>query len=226
MKSNILIKDLICFGAVAEAYSMDTCKLDWNWKYACGCEGNLQNNLHNYEVCEHQDNLFWSERFTSQGRTIKMGMQQDEVVEVKCIVNITEEDVGKLRALTAEAEELLGEDGMEFYDIFLSKVDAMKNCDRLSVVEEHQFYTKTKDWYLKNDMTPIRFEEIKFNTTSKFIAHKLLNQLVHNKEATVHATWFPALNEDEPLLFEEHEVKITECGHVTPVDKSIKAEES
>lgn len=223
MKTNILIKDLIYFGACAEAYHMDTCKIDWTWKYACGCTGDLERSVHGYEVCEHQDNLFWSHRFTELGRTIKMGMQQDEIELVTCHLRVQEEDVDKLRAITHDAQDLLGEVGMEYYDLFLSKIDAEKACDRLSVVEEHSFYTKTKDWYITNDITPISFEEIKHNVICKYLAHRLLQQLIHNKEAVITAEWTPSIGEDEPLLLQEHPIKIIENDHVTTCEGTIKA---
>jgi hypothetical protein len=226
MKTNILIKDLIYFGACAEGYNMDTCKLVWGWKYACGCDGDLTNPLHSYELCAHQDNLFWSHRFTDLGRTIKMGMQQDEITEVTCKLEVREEDASKLRTISVEAEDLLEDFGMEYYDLFVSKIDAEKACDRLSVMEEHSFYTRTKDWYLANNVTPIMFEEIKVNVVCKYIAQRLLNQLIHNKEAVVEAKWTPNIGDDEELLFSEHVVKLEDGGHVTSDDTGIKAASS
>lgn len=224
MKTNILIKDLIFFGACAEAYHMDSCKLSWAWKYACGCEGNLDKPTHFYDDCAHQDNLFWSERFKSEGRTIKMGMQQDEIEEVVCSVVVSDEDADKLRAITNDAADLLGDEGLEYYDLFIAKIDAEKDCDRLSVLEEHHFYTKTKDWYITNNITPMCFEEIKYNVLCKYIAHRMLHQLVHNREAVIKATWTPTIGQEEPLLFEEHVVKLTEGGHVTPQVAAIKGD--
>jgi hypothetical protein len=223
MKTNILIKDLIYFGACAEGYQMETCKIDWGWKYACGCDGDLANPIHTYEVCARQDNLFWSHRFTELGRTIKMGMQQDEIIEVTCKLLVKEDDTSKLRAIAAEAEDLLEEFGMEYYDLFVSKIDAEKACERLSVLEEHSFYTRTKDWYLANDVSPLMFEEIKVNVVCKYIAHRMLNQLIHNKEAVIEAKWTPNLGVDEELLFSEHVVKLEDGGHVTSDDTTIKA---
>jgi hypothetical protein len=210
MKTSILIKDLIFFGACAEGYQMESCKLHWKWKYACECDGDMENNLHSYEVCKHQDNLFWSDRFRELGRTIKMGMQQDEITEVVCSVHVKEEDADKLRAMTKDAEDILGEAGMEYYDIFLSKLHAEKECDKLSIVEDHNFYTKAKDWYLKNDMTPLSFEEIKVNSVCKYLAHTLLHQLVHNQEAVIDAKWHPSIAENEEVIFEEHVCQIND----------------
>ncbi len=86
-----------------------------------------------------------------------MPLQEDECEEVLCELSIGEEDAHKLRALIVEAVDLLGEIGMEYHDIFVAKIKAEVGVDILSVLEEHSFYTRTKDWYLRNNITPIYF---------------------------------------------------------------------
>lgn len=224
MKTRLLIKDVIYFGAVAEAYHMDSHKIAWSWTYPCGCKGNTELPYpHTYEICEHKDNLWWADRYKETGRTAYMPLQEDEVEEVLCEFSIGEQDAPKLRALIEEAIELLGEIGMEYHDIFTAKIKAEVGVDILSVLEEHSFYTQTKDWYLRNNITPIYFEEIKVNTVSKYMAERLLLQLEKAKTAHLDAKWFPAINQDQRLLFDEHVVKIEEPGHVTSEDGMIKA---
>jgi len=224
MKTNILIKDLIYFGAVAEAYHMESHKLSWTWTYPCGCGGNTEIAYpHTYDTCENKDNLWWAGRYRDTGRTIHMPLQEDEVNEVVCDFEVGENDASKLRALIEEAIDLLGEVGMEYHDIFVAKLKAESGVDILSVLEEHAFYTQTKDWYLRNNITPMYFEEIKINTVSKYISERLLRQLETGKIAKISAKWFPAINQDQRLLFEEHTVKIEDGGHVTTNESMIKA---
>lgn len=227
MKTTILIKDIIYFGAIAEAYHMDSCKTNWSWVFACDCKGSMASSFpHTYEECEHKDNLFWSERYKEEGRTVHMPLREDEVTEVTCSFEVKNEDADKLRCLVRDAEDLLGETGMEYYDIFTAKIKAEEGVEILSVLEEHQFYTQTKDWYLRNDINPITFEEIKVNVVSKYIAERLLHQFGYISRAdvaTISATWFPSMSEDQRLLFEEHVCKIEEGGHVTSEPEAIKA---
>jgi len=223
MRHNITIKDLIYFGAVSEAYKMETAKLTWVWKFACGCAGSLENPTHKYDECPFQDNLFWSDRFVELGRTIKMPLQQDEVQELKCKVSVAEIESDKLRALIDEATELLGDVGMEYYDIFMRRIHFERNNARMSVLEEHSFYTQTKDWYINNQMTPLQFEEIKINMSMKYLAKKILEGLEQKEEAVIEAVWTPNITEQEELLFAEHVVQINESDHVTSPTTDIKA---
>lgn len=223
MRHTITIKDLIYFGAVAEAYKMETAKLSWVWKFPCGCVGSLEKPTHKYDECPFQDNLFWSDRFVELGRTIKMQIQQDEVEELKCKVSVSATESDKLHALIAEATELLGEVGMEYYDIFMKRIHFEKNNSRMTVLEEHSIYTLTKDWYLNNHITPLLFEEIKINMSMKYLSEKLLEILEQKEEAVIEAVWVPNITEGEELLFAEHVVEIKDVDHVTSPATDIKA---
>lgn len=225
MKHNITIKDLIYFGAISEAYKTETLKLEWSWQFGCGCAGNSNAPTHKYDDCAHQDNLFWSDRFTEVGRTIKMPLQQDEVEYVICRLIVREDDADKLRAIIEDAKELLGDLGMEYHDILVAKLK-LQESSNVSLLEEHEFYSRAKIWYLSNNMTPLLYEEVKVNVVAKLMSEKLLQQLEKKEEATVEAIWTPNQTEPEELLFKEHTVNISEGGHVTSEDETIKAEAS
>lgn len=223
MKQQISIKDLIYFGAIGEAFNITSLKLQWSWKYACGCVGDSLNRAHSYADCLTQENLFWSDRFTELGRTIKMPLMQDEIEVITVKMSIEKEDTDKLLAIIIDAEDILGTIGTEYYDIFVQRMSAK---DRMSLLDDHALYTKTKDWYLENDISPTYFEEIKVNVTAKYLAEILLKKLQLSHLATMEATWTPNINENEELLFSEHVVKIDQIDHVTSESGDIKAPSS
>jgi len=202
---------------------MDSAKLLWSWQFPCGCVGNLENPTHKYDDCPKGDDLFWSERFTELGRTIKMPLQQDEILEVKCSIKVRDVESEKLQKLVEEAEELLGETGMEYYDIFIRRLQREQETERLSVLEQHSFYSRAKDWYLENNLSPIHYEEVKINVCMKYLAEKMLASLADKEETVIDAIWTPNCTETEELLFSEHVSKIGEIDHVTSCDEPIKA---
>ena len=223
MKHTITIKDLIYFGAIADAYKMKGLQLEWSWRFPCGCKGNMSNVIHTYADCTFQENLFWSDRFTELGRTIKMPLQQDEIDNITCRMRVSESESESLQTIANDATDLLGDVGTSYYQIFMSRLEAEKNTSRLSVLEDHHFYTLCKDWYLENQMTPVLYEEVKVNVCCKYLAEKLVAMLENKEEAVLDATWTPNVTEPEELLFAEHVVQITESDHVTSETADIKA---
>jgi len=222
MKHTITIKDLIYFGAIADAYKMKGLQLEWSWLFPCGCRGNMTNVVHTYQDCDFQENLFWSDRFTEIGRTIKMPLQQDEIDNITCRMRVNKSESETLHIVANDATDLLGEIGTTYYQIFMSRLEAEK-ANRLSVLEDHHFYTLCKDWYLENRITPVLYEEIKVNVCCKYLAEKLIDMLKDKEEAVLEATWTPNVTETEELLFNEHVVEIKECDHVTSNSSDIKA---
>jgi hypothetical protein len=223
MKHTITIKDLIYFGAIAEAYKMKGLKLEWSWTFPCGCKGDMTNVVHTYADCIYQENLFWSDRFTELGRTIKMALQQDEIDNITCRLRVSDDESEPLQTISDDATDMLGDVGMSYYQIFMSRLEAEKGNSRLSVLEDHHFYSLCKDWYLDNLMTPVLYEELKINVSCKYLAEKLLTMLKDKEEAVLEATWTPNITESEELLFTEHEVQIAEIDHVTSETADIKA---
>lgn len=226
MKHTITIKDLIYFGAIAEAYKLKHLKLEWSWKFPCGCKGDMTNVVHTYADCSFQENLFWSDRFTDLGRTIKMALQQDEIDNITCRLLVNKDESEALQTIANDATDLLGDIGMTYYQIFISRLEAEKATSRLSVLEEHHFYSLCKDWYLENRMTPVLYEEIKVNVCCKYLAEKLGTMLEDKEEAVLEAVWTPNITEQEELLFSEHTVQIDEVDHVTSKNSDIKAPSS
>lgn len=206
----------------------------WGWEWGCGCCDNEEKSTqqkHLYQNCEHQDNLFWADRFSESGRTIKMPLQQDEISQVTAtlILYVNTDTLELLNDTVNLMLDEVGDVGKAFYDLHFEQT---QKSERLSVLEEHQYFTKTRQLYLEHALTPPIYEEIQLTIGVVNLAkHFIEKALLRNEEdpwVEVKVGYIPHEQtiETEYLLKIGEDVELTDVellDHVTPETPRVKA---